>query len=116
MHLPLLDPNMRATPLTPSEWKERLEARTCLDVSSSETSGRRLLLLDVRNGKVLLYRHIVFWLNRSTLFPPALNDKSNQCLLGFQLCLCLLQCKKARTSAKQSPSSFLYSIWLLITV
>lgn len=49
LHLPLLDPNMRATPLTPSEWKERLEARTCLDVSSSETSGRRLLLLDVRN-------------------------------------------------------------------
>ncbi|ONM11822.1 Rhodanese-like domain-containing protein 8 chloroplastic [Zea mays] len=49
LHLPLLDPNMRATPLTPSEWKERLEARTCLDVSSGETSGRGLLLLDVRN-------------------------------------------------------------------
>lgn len=56
MHLPLLDPNMRATPLTPSEWKERLEARTCLDVSSGETSGRGLLLLDVRNGKVLYIR------------------------------------------------------------
>lgn len=96
MHLPLLDPNMRATPLTPSEWKGRLEARICLDVSSSETSRRGLLLLDVRNGKVLLYiqyatnisRHMVlFWLNRSTLFPPSLNDKSNQCLLGFQLCV-----------------------------
>ncbi|OEL19298.1 Rhodanese-like domain-containing protein 8, chloroplastic [Dichanthelium oligosanthes] len=53
LDLPLLDPKMRATPLTPSEWKERLEARACLDVSSSEasgdTSGRRLLLLDVRN-------------------------------------------------------------------
>ncbi|CAL4937220.1 unnamed protein product [Urochloa decumbens] len=48
-HLPLLDPSMRATPLTPSMWKERLEAKACLDVSSSETSGRRLLLLDVRN-------------------------------------------------------------------
>jgi len=49
LHLPLLDPNMRATPLTPSEWKGRLEARICLDVSSSETSRRGLLLLDVRN-------------------------------------------------------------------
>nr|AAP44745.1 unknown protein [Oryza sativa Japonica Group] len=52
-HLPLVDPSMRATPLTPSEWRERLEARKCLDVSSSEaagdSSGRRLLLLDVRN-------------------------------------------------------------------
>ncbi|KAF0917986.1 hypothetical protein E2562_021683 [Oryza meyeriana var. granulata] len=52
-HLPLVDPSMRATPLTPSEWRERLEARKCLDVSSSEaagdSSGRKLLLLDVRN-------------------------------------------------------------------
>uniref|UniRef100_A0A0E0KLX7 Rhodanese domain-containing protein n=1 Tax=Oryza punctata TaxID=4537 RepID=A0A0E0KLX7_ORYPU len=50
---PRLKLRMRATPLTPSEWRERLEARKCLDVSSSEAagdiSGRRLLLLDVRN-------------------------------------------------------------------
>ncbi|KAL6638614.1 hypothetical protein ACP70R_023725 [Stipagrostis hirtigluma subsp. patula] len=41
------------TPLTPSEWRERLEARKCFDMSSSkasgDTSGRNLLLLDVRN-------------------------------------------------------------------
>ncbi|KAG2580887.1 hypothetical protein PVAP13_6KG264700 [Panicum virgatum] len=49
LHLPLLDPSMRAMPLMPSKWKERLEARACLDVSSSEMSGRKLLLLDVRN-------------------------------------------------------------------
>ncbi|KAJ1292588.1 hypothetical protein BS78_01G001200 [Paspalum vaginatum] len=49
LYLPLLDPSMRATPLTPSKWKERLEARTCIDVASRETSRRRLLLLDVRN-------------------------------------------------------------------
>lgn len=55
MHLPLLDPTMRAIPLTPSKWKERLEARAYLDLSSSETSGRRLLLLDVRNGEVFLH-------------------------------------------------------------
>ncbi|TVU44270.1 hypothetical protein EJB05_03706 [Eragrostis curvula] len=52
-HLPLVNPSMRAKPLAPSEWKERLEDIKCLDVSSSktcgETSGRKLLLLDVRN-------------------------------------------------------------------
>ncbi|KAK3148679.1 hypothetical protein QOZ80_3AG0207300 [Eleusine coracana subsp. coracana] len=52
-HLPLVDPSMRARPLAPSEWKERLEASKCLDVFSSKTSGetfgRKLLLLDVRN-------------------------------------------------------------------
>jgi hypothetical protein len=57
LHLPLLDPSMRATPLTPSKWKERLKGKACLDVPSGETpghtSGRRLLLLDVRNGEVL---------------------------------------------------------------
>ncbi|CAN0891407.1 Rhodanese-like domain-containing protein 8, chloroplastic [Linum grandiflorum] len=39
-HLPLLDPSMRAEPLTPSEWRQRLEA----------TSDRNHVLLDVRNG------------------------------------------------------------------
>ncbi|GJN40392.1 hypothetical protein PR202_gb29599 [Eleusine coracana subsp. coracana] len=50
-HLPLVDPSMRARPLAPSEWKERLEASKCLDVFSSKTSGetfgRKLLLLDM---------------------------------------------------------------------
>uniref|UniRef100_J3LV17 Rhodanese domain-containing protein n=1 Tax=Oryza brachyantha TaxID=4533 RepID=J3LV17_ORYBR len=50
---PRLKLRMRATPLTPSEWRERLEARKCLDASLSEaagdTSGKKLLLLDVRN-------------------------------------------------------------------
>lgn len=55
LHLPLLDSSMRAKPLTPSKWKERLEARACLDLSSSETSVRKLLLLDVRNGEILLH-------------------------------------------------------------
>ncbi|XP_043717400.1 rhodanese-like domain-containing protein 8, chloroplastic isoform X2 [Telopea speciosissima] len=39
-HLPLLDPSMRATPLTPSEWRQRLET----------VNSRKFILLDVRNG------------------------------------------------------------------
>ncbi|CAN1180310.1 Rhodanese-like domain-containing protein 8, chloroplastic [Linum perenne] len=39
-HLPLLDPSMKAEPLTPSEWRQRLES----------TSERNHVLLDVRNG------------------------------------------------------------------
>ncbi|KAK1324568.1 hypothetical protein QJS10_CPA01g00132 [Acorus calamus] len=53
-HLPLLDPAMRATPLSPSEWREKLHAAGCVDESSSkkDSSGpnRKFLLLDVRNG------------------------------------------------------------------
>ncbi|XP_042500834.1 rhodanese-like domain-containing protein 8, chloroplastic [Macadamia integrifolia] len=39
-HLPLLDPSMRATPLTPSEWRQRL----------GTANSRKFILLDVRNG------------------------------------------------------------------
>ncbi|CAN1754458.1 Rhodanese-like domain-containing protein 8, chloroplastic [Linum perenne] len=42
-HLPLLDPSMKAEPLTPSEWRQRLES----------TSERNHVLLDVRNGTYL---------------------------------------------------------------
>ena len=45
---------MRASPLTPSEWREKLEARKRLETGApGDTSeGRKLLLLDVRNGKL----------------------------------------------------------------
>ncbi|KAM3318781.1 hypothetical protein ACQJBY_036131 [Aegilops geniculata] len=50
-HLPLVEPSMRASPLTPSEWREKLEARKRLETEAAgDTSeGRKLLLLDVRN-------------------------------------------------------------------
>ncbi|XP_037466269.1 rhodanese-like domain-containing protein 8, chloroplastic isoform X1 [Triticum dicoccoides] len=50
-HLPLVEPSMRASPLTPSEWREKLEARKRLETGApGDTSeGRKLLLLDVRN-------------------------------------------------------------------
>lgn len=44
-HLPLLEPSMRATPLSPSEWRKKLEAVNKIDESSSST-----IVLDVRNG------------------------------------------------------------------
>ncbi|CAN7098771.1 unnamed protein product [Brassica rapa subsp. narinosa] len=50
-HLPLLDPPMRAKPLEPSEWKEKLKDITDGDgEASSSDSGRSCILLDVRNA------------------------------------------------------------------
>ncbi|XP_078148094.1 rhodanese/Cell cycle control phosphatase superfamily protein isoform X2 [Carex rostrata] len=53
-NLPVLDPGMRATPLSPSEWKQRLQEARNINATSSvaQSSGseRTILLLDVRNG------------------------------------------------------------------
>ncbi|KAG8661128.1 rhodanese-like domain-containing protein 8, chloroplastic isoform X2 [Manihot esculenta] len=49
-HLPLLNPSVRATPLTPFEWRKRLEAAHEIDVMSNSTIGSNYVLLDVRNG------------------------------------------------------------------
>nr|CAD1819050.1 unnamed protein product [Ananas comosus var. bracteatus] len=53
-HLPLVDPSMRATPLTPSEWRKRLQNGRNVDIFSSNidssASEKEFLLLDVRNG------------------------------------------------------------------
>ncbi|XP_042056704.1 rhodanese-like domain-containing protein 8, chloroplastic [Salvia splendens] len=48
-HLPLLDPSMRATPLTPSEWRSKLEEANKIE-NSLDTSNSNFVLLDVRNG------------------------------------------------------------------
>ncbi|KZV34780.1 rhodanese-like domain-containing protein 8, chloroplastic-like [Dorcoceras hygrometricum] len=47
-NLPLLDPSMRATPLTPSQWRSRLTAVNKIDNSSMAVNN--FVLLDVRNG------------------------------------------------------------------
>ncbi|KAK4283336.1 hypothetical protein QN277_000297 [Acacia crassicarpa] len=49
-HLPLLDPSMRATPLVPSEWRNRLEEMNRTGLSSKECPDTNYILLDVRNG------------------------------------------------------------------
>ncbi|KAM0950093.1 putative Rhodanese-like domain, rhodanase, Rhodanese-like domain superfamily [Dioscorea sansibarensis] len=52
--LSLLDPNMRATPLAPFEWRERLQAMNKAEKPFSQEDsvflGGKSLLLDVRNG------------------------------------------------------------------
>ncbi|CAA2985666.1 Hypothetical predicted protein [Olea europaea subsp. europaea] len=47
-HLPLLDQSMRATPLTPSQWRSRLESVN--NNNSSNAVNTHCILLDVRNG------------------------------------------------------------------
>ncbi|GAY65115.1 hypothetical protein CUMW_238760, partial [Citrus unshiu] len=49
-HLPLLDPSMRAIPLAPSEWRNKLEAGKDIDKASNSDLNRDFILLDVRNG------------------------------------------------------------------
>ncbi|CAI9113321.1 OLC1v1013898C1 [Oldenlandia corymbosa var. corymbosa] len=46
--LPLLEPSVRAIPLTPSQWRNRLEAMK--EVQNSSDSVQNCILLDVRNG------------------------------------------------------------------
>ncbi|XP_057769996.1 rhodanese-like domain-containing protein 8, chloroplastic [Salvia miltiorrhiza] len=48
-HLPLLDPSMRATPLSPVEWRSKLEEASEIQ-NSSDTPNSNFVLLDVRNG------------------------------------------------------------------
>ncbi|KDP45803.1 hypothetical protein JCGZ_17410 [Jatropha curcas] len=47
-HLPLLDHSMRATPLTPFEWRKKVEAAK--EINRNSTLGSNYVLLDVRNG------------------------------------------------------------------
>lgn len=45
--LPLLEPSMRPTPLSPAEWKDRLQS---LNSNADEDNSKSCVLLDVRNG------------------------------------------------------------------
>ena len=49
-HLPLLDPSMRATRLSPSEWRKRIETVNSTDDPSNVNANAECILLDVRNG------------------------------------------------------------------
>ncbi|KAI4347349.1 hypothetical protein L6164_008165 [Bauhinia variegata] len=49
-HLPLLDPSMRATPLAPSEWRNKLKEINGTDLTSTKDPDTNYILLDVRNG------------------------------------------------------------------
>ncbi|KAL2342300.1 hypothetical protein Fmac_003585 [Flemingia macrophylla] len=49
-HLSLLDPSKRAMPLSPSEWRDRLEAINKTNLTSKDDPNRNYILLDIRNG------------------------------------------------------------------
>ncbi|KAL5697304.1 Rhodanese-like domain-containing protein 8 [Ranunculus cassubicifolius] len=99
-HLPLLDPAMRATSLTPSEWKNRLQVVNNVDGSSSHDHNQKVVLLDVRNGyewdighfrgaqrpEVDCFRSTSFGLSESepaTSDPLAHIDKENTDILMY---------------------------------
>jgi hypothetical protein len=48
-HLPVTDLSIRAEPLTPQQWREKLKARAIVGTTDSSRL-KRVLLLDVRNG------------------------------------------------------------------
>ncbi|XP_058194167.1 rhodanese-like domain-containing protein 8, chloroplastic isoform X3 [Rhododendron vialii] len=54
-HLPLIDPPMRATPLTPCQWKQRLEAANKSNELSTWKSSRNFILLDGMNGILVIF-------------------------------------------------------------
>ena len=56
-HLPLLEPSIRAIPLTPSQWRNRLEALNKVNDCSNGDLNGNCILLDVRNG---MYCHQKF--------------------------------------------------------
>ncbi|KAL9224786.1 hypothetical protein vseg_000789 [Gypsophila vaccaria] len=49
-NLPLLEPSMRATPLTPVEWRKRLNSLHSSDAAANNNQTKACILLDVRNG------------------------------------------------------------------
>jgi hypothetical protein len=48
-HLPVTDLSIRAEPLTPQQWREKLKARAIVGTTDSSRL-KKVLLLDVRNG------------------------------------------------------------------
>lgn len=53
-HLPLLDLSMRAKPLTPSQWRSKLETVN-KDNEGNVNLNTTCILLDVRNGTCSYY-------------------------------------------------------------
>ncbi|GAB4850479.1 Rhodanese-like domain-containing protein 8, chloroplastic [Ancistrocladus abbreviatus] len=56
LDLPLLDPSMLATPLTPAEWRKRMESVGTDAYASHGDPNKRYILLDVRNGVSIIQR------------------------------------------------------------
>ncbi|KAM0061626.1 putative Rhodanese-like domain, rhodanase, Rhodanese-like domain superfamily [Helianthus debilis subsp. tardiflorus] len=113
-HLPLVDSSMRATPLTPSEWREKLS-----------NSDKDVVLLDVRNGyewdighfngaqrpNVDCFRSTTFGLSESedvASDPLANVDKENTEILMY--CTGGIRCDVYSTILRQKGYKHLYTL------
>ncbi|KAG6428247.1 hypothetical protein SASPL_112498 [Salvia splendens] len=78
-HLPLLDPSMRATPLTPSEWRSKLEEANKIE-NSLDTSNSNFVLLDVMNGTLGTSRGLIvlMWIASGALRLAYPNPRQRQ--------------------------------------
>lgn len=122
-NLPLLDPSMRALPLAPSEWREKLEAIN--DPHSKDYPDRDYIILDVRNGyewdighfrgaqrpNVDCFRSTSFGLSQEeiTASDPLSNvDKENTNILMY--CTGGIRCDVYSTILRQHGFQNLYTL------
>ncbi|XP_076952264.1 rhodanese-like domain-containing protein 8, chloroplastic [Bidens hawaiensis] len=114
-HLPLVDSSMRATPLTPSEWRKKL----------SNLNNKDVILLDVRNGyewdighfngaqrpNVDCFRSTTFGLSESEdndSDPLAIVNKENTEILMY--CTGGIRCDVYSTILRQKGYKNLYTL------
>ncbi|XP_071711485.1 rhodanese-like domain-containing protein 8, chloroplastic [Rutidosis leptorrhynchoides] len=124
-HLPLVDSSMRATPITPAEWRQRVEAANKINVSSSSNISRDAILLDVRNGyewdighfrgaqrpNVDCFRSTTFGISESedmATDPLANVDKENTEILMY--CTGGIRCDVYSTILRQRGYKKLYTL------
>ncbi|WJX88492.1 Rhodanese-like domain-containing protein 8, chloroplastic [Trifolium repens] len=123
--LPVLDPSMRAIPLAPSEWRDKLEAINRNDPHSKDYPNRDYILLDVRNGyewdighfrgaqrpNVDCFRSTSFGLSQEeiTASDPLSNvDKENTNILMY--CTGGIRCDVYSTILRQHGFQNLYTL------
>ncbi|PWA96292.1 rhodanese/Cell cycle control phosphatase superfamily protein [Artemisia annua] len=124
-HLPLTDSSMRATPLTPTEWKKKLEIANSVDAVSHSNQNKDVILLDVRNGyewdighfrgaqrpNVDCFRSTTFGLSESedTASDPLANvNKENTEILMY--CTGGIRCDVYSTILRQQGYKNLYTL------
>uniref|UniRef100_A0A7N0RE20 Rhodanese domain-containing protein n=2 Tax=Kalanchoe fedtschenkoi TaxID=63787 RepID=A0A7N0RE20_KALFE len=121
-HLPLLDPSMRAMPLSPSEWRRKLEA---VEERNDKSVNQKVVLLDVRNGyewdighfsgaqrpEVDCFRSTSFGMSeaeKENSDPLAMVDKENTEILMY--CTGGIRCDVYSTILRQKGFQKLYTL------
>ncbi|KAL8139273.1 hypothetical protein V2J09_005294 [Rumex salicifolius] len=123
--LPLVDPSMRAKPLTPVEWRQRLESGSDDGDASNDNTNKNYILLDVRNGyewdighfdgavrpEVDCFKSTSFGLSESEVQgsdPLANIDKENTDVLMY--CTGGIRCDVYSTMLRQRGFKRLYTL------